>query len=323
MIYFVTSSVDYTGANRVMINYLNILIPNHKVKIILFLSDVERNNEILKKISVPFIVLCNPFELLLYAIKNRNGHYVSFTQKEVKYFHLLSMLVNIAYTPVIQNDEPRSYVKCILKYIYGKYKSIVISERTALQYKLSNYLVINNWISDSFCIINKATTERRFAFVGRVAHQKGLDRVLALIKSDIRLKKIIGKLIVFGDSDEIAYKNNILEQFGDIIDYRGGYNDHSAIINDYDVLIHPSRYEGGNYTLVMLEAMLANKHIICSDLENCERLDNIVYFNLNEPNSFLEALLSLKNKANTRINADIIINQAKFNAKVKLNEHFS
>ncbi len=78
--------------------------------------------------------------------------------------------------------------------------------------------------------------ERRFAFVGRFSHEKGVDRFCALAAGSVR-----GRFIAFGDGPMMKAARALA---GDAVEFRGVETDVRRIWSKVDVLCMPSRAEG-------------------------------------------------------------------------------
>jgi len=108
----------------------------------------------------------------------------------------------------------------------------------------------------------------RILFVGRLCKQKGVDRLLEIVKEVNKRSSLSGKVqfMIAGPVDAEAlpilkelYRERNVVYFGDI-----KYDEMPSIYSEGDVLILPSRYEG--FPLTALEAQAAGLPLILSDL---------------------------------------------------------
>jgi glycosyltransferase involved in cell wall biosynthesis len=109
----------------------------------------------------------------------------------------------------------------------------------------------------------------RILFVGRLCKQKGVDRLLEIVKEVNKRSSLSGNVqfMIAGPVDtealsilrELCRERNVI-YFGDI-----KYDEMPSIYSEGDVLILPSRYEGG-FPLTALEAQAAGLPLVLSDL---------------------------------------------------------
>jgi glycosyltransferase involved in cell wall biosynthesis len=97
-------------------------------------------------------------------------------------------------------------------------------------------------------------------------------------------------LLIVGELENEIYAKRILDQIGRLEDLgvpilkKFENLPHLQIINDYDVLVTPSRFEGGDFTLVMMESLMAGKLVITGILPAQTKLPFVKYYNFSGDN---------------------------------------
>jgi glycosyltransferase involved in cell wall biosynthesis len=103
-----------------------------------------------------------------------------------------------------------------------------------------------------------------FGVVGRLSHEKGVDRLIAAFVDD----RLAGSsLVVVGDGPERAPLERAASSLAGHIDFCGVRDDARACLSAFDVLVIPSRSEG--LPMVLLEAMAEGVAVVVSDAGQC------------------------------------------------------
>lgn len=141
------------------------------------------------------------------------------------------------------------------------------------------------------------------ALIGRIFFkQKGHDFLVEVLNK-YRYKYFENTIIVFvGDGkDKKRLKALIVKyQLMNYVRLIPWETDITYIYSGIDLLVIPSKFEG--LPLVMLEAMLAQKPIIASNRDGMKELLPADWlFEPNNPKSFIETLLRVRNNSNTEI----------------------
>ncbi|WP_342602392.1 glycosyltransferase family 4 protein [Peribacillus sp. FSL E2-0159] len=100
----------------------------------------------------------------------------------------------------------------------------------------------------------------KFAFIGRLEKIKGIDVLLNTWESMSKEFLSKNKLLIAGDGRE----KHFLENMDSSIEHLGKVDDVLKLLNEIDIFILPSRYEGISNSL--LEAMATEKIIIASEV---------------------------------------------------------
>ncbi len=103
-----------------------------------------------------------------------------------------------------------------------------------------------------------------FGFVGRISHQKAVDRALSAFAMASRQVSNV-RLVIVGDGPEFGVVKALAVNLGveDQVVFTGAANG-AELMNAFDVFILPSRYEGMPY--VLLEAAANSLPIVMTDV---------------------------------------------------------
>jgi len=130
--------------------------------------------------------------------------------------------------------------------------------------------LIENGISYDSAAMNLPSMDDtiRFAFVGRMAEQKGVD---ILIKAYMSFYENVpnSELILIGDGERIAEYKAVASSTPSII-FKGYSENPFRMCRHADAIVVPSRYEG--FGLVYYEALEYGHAVIASDLEVFKRV---------------------------------------------------
>lgn len=182
-------------------------------------------------------------------------------------------------------------------------KIVCVSESALIGFKnrfgnLKNLIVKNNFIDEEF-ILKKSqeslehiprSKKIRIISVGRLAYQKGFDRLIKVIKTIIDSGRSV-ELWIFGDGDQRKMlddyiKCNFLEEY---VRLWGFVENPYKYMRQCDLYVLPSRTEG--FGLALAEAMLLGLPVISTRVSGPDKiLDNGKYGVLVDNNE--EALLN-------------------------------
>lgn len=102
---------------------------------------------------------------------------------------------------------------------------------------------------------------RRLVYIGRFAHQKGVDLLLeslaAMVSKDWTLD-------LYGEGPEERKYRELVSALGlgAMVRFCGVTNESIATMRNYDAVVLPSRFEGLPY--ILIEAIVANRPIVCT-----------------------------------------------------------
>lgn len=160
----------------------------------------------------------------------------------------------------------------------------------------SKVLTISNGVdTDRFSPKNKISCQRKLnlnpenkyiLFIGNDELRKGFDIALRTLKT-LRKKQSNIFLIALGPKPKSCEGVIYLEN--------KNINDKTILINACHVLIHPSRYEGGRPTFVIMEAMSCGIPVVFSSSSSPEGIIDSENFQINSEDheSYAEKILSL------------------------------
>lgn len=158
---------------------------------------------------------------------------------------------------------------------YKKYDKIIcvsetVKEAFSKRFGLTDNVIVKYNVVDDALIREKATElvqrtdKTRIVSVGRLARQKGYDRLLEVLG---RLYKegFEFELVLVGKGNEYGALKNQAEDLGisDCVEFMGFTDNPYKYMQSADFLVFPSRAEG--YSTVVTEAVILGKPVIVSD----------------------------------------------------------
>lgn len=132
--------------------------------------------------------------------------------------------------------------------------------------------------------------------IGRFVYQKGQDLLIDMVDR-LRSKGVNLSVLIGGGGELMTTYRKIIDERGlnNLITLKGHVNNTTAFLNEIDIFVLPSRWEGFGY--VLAEAMLAGKPIVAFDISsNPELIENGVNGFLIpwcDTNAFENAIISL------------------------------
>jgi glycosyltransferase involved in cell wall biosynthesis len=110
---------------------------------------------------------------------------------------------------------------------------------------------------------DKANDQRlTIGFVGRLSHERGADILLGALARVSDAKRL--RAVIIGDGDERADLERQAHDLGldDVVEFRGLVLDASTHLNEFDIVVIPSRSEG--FGMIGAEACAASRPIVAS-----------------------------------------------------------
>jgi len=111
-------------------------------------------------------------------------------------------------------------------------------------------------------------------YVGRITRDKGFAHVISLLEL-IKKKQLQLRIVVYGDvypenpsSFTEIELNRIKASFPDMVDFKGFVNSPLSKVNDFGVLLQPSRREG--FPVSVMEANAKGLPAVCFRVPGCE-----------------------------------------------------
>ena len=134
----------------------------------------------------------------------------------------------------------------------------VSEERLAL---LPNGIALAPWlVVEAAGLLSSPTL--RLATIGRLTQQKGQD---ILLRALARVPDIAWQLDIFGEGEDRQRLESLVQELGlqERVRFHGAVDDLPKRLQDIDVVVAPSRWEG--MSLTVMEAMAAGRVIIASN----------------------------------------------------------
>lgn len=218
--------------------------------------------------------------------------------KNVKQIHTIHSTYSADHT-----QKPRNRI--LQKWLYLKRKDcnlIFLSEYNrddffrSLKFRGRSF-VLNNFISDDFFstdfIKNIPSGQSGFKMiaVGVLREEKNFKYLLDVFAF---LKDHDIQLDIYGGGDKTSYEQVTKEKQLQVR-FLGEHDEISKVLNNYDVFISSSRFEG--FGLSIFEAMASGIPVMSSDLESLKSLigDHAIYFPLNNAEQVAQTILSVYN----------------------------
>ena len=177
------------------------------------------------------------------------------------------------------------------------------------------YFVLNNFVSDDFFNIktNKPLPKNKQLRLIAIGTLKPLKNFEYLLEVFNYLKTSNISLDIYGGGDKLAYQG-IIDEKGLNIRLMGHSQNLNDIINDYDLFIMPSKFEG--YPLSVFEAMAAGIPVMLSNIAPLKSIvkENAIYFELNNAKETAEIVKAV-------FNEDIDIKKLSEKAKTFAEQH--
>lgn len=195
---------------------------------------------------------------------------------------------------------------------YKKYDRIIcvaesVKKAFSKRFGITDNVVVKYNVIDDAQICEKAkepierTEKARIVSVGRLAKQKGYDRLLE-IAGRLRTEEFDFELVLVGKGEEYEALKNQAENLGigDKVEFEGFTDNPYKYMESADFLVFPSRAEG--YSTVVTEAVILGKPIIVSDCSGMrEILGNSEYGMVTDSDeSLYEAIKNMISDKNLR-----------------------
>lgn len=162
--------------------------------------------------------------------------------------------------------------------------------------------VLNNFVSDDYFNIKPIYQLQPFQQIKLIAigSLQKLKNFEYLLQVFYYLKNYNISLDIFGGGDKDPY-NTIIKENGLNVTMMGHSSNLKGLINQYDLFIMPSKFEG--FPLSVFEAMAVGLPLMLSDILPLKSIvkENALYFPLNDPKKVANQLINiLQNKIDIR-----------------------
>lgn len=186
---------------------------------------------------------------------------------------------------------------CVIRYIalteYDKYVMVSV-----LHISKNIIQIIHNGIDPTISSVSlgRKKTCPIVGIVGRLEKQKGISYLIEAIPKIAEKYSNIKLLIAGSGEEETALKNLAKSlRISEKITFLGYVNDPLSVINQMDVFVLPSVWEGFPY--VLLEAMLLKKPIVATDIFGIQEIisnnKNGILVKPKSPDSIAKAIIEL------------------------------
>ncbi len=217
-------------------------------------------------------------------------------------------------------DYKWAYLRWIDKFTFNFRTSTIIAVSqtvlddyiSVLKLKKAQTVLLYNFVDEKkYENITKKNVDKevfKIVSVGSLSFQKNF---IFLVKSFQFLKKHNIELHIYGQGDYYQSLNNLIEETQVNVILKGQVNNINELLPHYDLFVMSSYFEG--FSLSVLEAMAARVPLLLSNIASFKEQagETALYFNLDDPHSFANVLLSLKenpkklteiaNKANEKV----------------------
>jgi len=220
------------------------------------------------------------------------------------YTHLICPVPQVhtshtTYSMDTETTKSKLYLEKKLFFTRRKCNLIHLSEYTkndllqSIPFKGKSF-VLNNFIPDKFFSIeNKgyksANKSLKLIAVGRLNAGKNFMYLLETFKF---LKDVNIELDIYGYGEMEDY-NTIIKEFQIKVRMMGGVSDIATVLNNYDLFIMPSKFEG--FPLSVFEAMAAGLPLLLSNIDPLKSIvhDNAIYFELDNEKALANIIRSI------------------------------
>ena len=283
-----------------------------------FLHKAEGEGLFSYAVKIHNLSFLNPvkvFQLVRFFKKNRIDILVMNFSKDLKIAAPAARLAHVS--SVVYRRGSAIPIKNTLlnRFLYGKCLTHILAnseatKRTVLQqnpnlFPSDKIKVIFNGIDCSTSTEKSSTPHKPIVIgnVGRLVYQKGQDLLIDMV-ARLKSRGLEFSVLIGGDGDLMTtFQKNINERgLNDIITLRGYVSDTAAFLDEIDIFVLPSRWEGFGY--VLAEAMLAGKPIVAfnvsSNPELVENGVNGILASWCDTDAFENALVELINNPDLR-----------------------
>jgi glycosyltransferase involved in cell wall biosynthesis len=199
--------------------------------------------------------------------------------------------------------ETRWFMRFIDRYLFLERKNchiISLSDYTkadllkSLRFK-GELFVLNNFVADRYFSLpqkkyNLITGKLHVVAVGALKELKNFEYLLEVFEH-LAAQEIY--LDIYGDGDQAKYEE-IIQNKNLKIRMMGRIDDMATVIQQYDLFIMPSKYEG--FPLSVFEAMAAGLPLMLSDIEPLTSIvkENAIYFQLDNAQKTAEQIMAVQ-----------------------------
>ena len=226
--------------------------------------------------------------------------------------------VHTIHSTLSMDNETRWYMRLIDREFFFKKKNcniISLSDFTkadllkAIPFR-GKIFVLNNFVADRYFNLpqqkySRQTNKLRLVAVGTLKELKNFEYLLKVFEY-LTDKEIY--LDIYGEGDKTKYET-VIGNKNLKIKMMGQIDDMATVIQQYDLFIMPSKFEG--FPLSVFEAMAAAVPVMLSDIAPLTSIakDNAIYFQLNDAAKTAEQIIAVQeNKtdiSNMAVNAKL------------------
>lgn len=211
--------------------------------------------------------------------------------------------VHTIHSTYSMEKETRWFMRFIDRHFFLKRKScnvITLSDYTKTDFLKSLHFkgrlfVLNNFVADRYFDLPR----KQYHYFDKKLHLVAVG-VLKKLKNFEYLLEVFSYLTdreiyldIYGDGNKEHYEK-VIKNKNLKIKMMGRVDDVSHVIQNYDLFIMPSKFEG--YPLAVFEAIAAGVPVMLSDIEPLKEIvkENALYFKLDDAGSTAEKLLAVQ-----------------------------
>jgi glycosyltransferase involved in cell wall biosynthesis len=332
---FIVNHMNFGGCQKIVYDLIK-GIPSSHFDVYLIADSGHFSNLLLEETEVVFFDRKNnsilSIKKIINEIQNRHAKIILHSHNRIDILFKYFLRSNDSHLHTFHSAYlNKNYLYKFLK----PQKSISISKTVQSylnKYSIENEMIYNGVELNGLIHLNDDEVLRnpRILYIGRVTKEKGFE--LLLERLIMFSKKYSGdlslELNVVGDGEEIEkYKQTILNSKTDFkVDFKGFLSNPWENVNDYDLIIIPSYFEG--FCLVAAEGAAVGIPIIGNDIlalrEVLSFLSDTSFFDIFENDTFDKALYDViynygKQKELAFKNIDFI--KEKFSKNIMINKY--
>jgi len=272
----IKQNIKYSVIDTNKKNYSNIIVAYLSIICQIFIKQFNTNHISLHS-SRDYIVFA-PFILLFCKIFNKKCSLRKFGGEAFEHFSNASGIKKIILNYIFKNID---YLFLEMKYLVSSFKPVN-----------NNTFWFPNVRNENNIINKERKYSKKFIFISQVKYEKGIDEII----NAFQVLDINYSIDIYGPIVDKRYSQNTFEDFKNI-NYRGALNADKVlpILNDYDVLILPTFYDGEGYPGIIIEGYSVGKPVISTNWKGIvEIVENNKTGLLIEPKNTEELISSIK-----------------------------
>ncbi len=211
--------------------------------------------------------------------------------------------VHTIHSTLSMDTETRWYMLLMDREFYFKKKScniISLSDFTKADFLKTipfrgKIFVLNNFVADRYFNLpqqkyNRQTNKLRLVAVGVLKELKNFEYLLKVFEY-LTEKEIY--LDIYGEGDKTSYET-VIHNKNLKVKVMGRVDDMATVIQQYDLFIMPSKFEG--FPLSVFEAMAASVPVMLSNIAPLTSIvkDNAIYFPLNDAAKTAQQIIAVQ-----------------------------